>query len=146
MPTVTVESSRFGTLDIDSAEVIEFPAGLIGLGGRAYVLVASDTDNAFRWLQSVEDASIALPVTSPWTFFPDFSVNLSDEDEQRVDAREDTAVWVTVRAGAELSDFSANLRAPIVISGGRGHQVINEAPNAPVRAVLFSEALAGQAA
>ena len=51
-----------------------------------------------------------------------------------------------MRAGAELSDFSANLRAPILVANGRGHQVINEAPDAPVRAPLFDEALAGQAA
>ena len=30
-----------------------------------------------------------------------------------------------VRAGEELSDFSANLRAPILIANGRGHRVIN---------------------
>ena len=48
------------------------------------------------------------------------------------------AVWVTVRAGSELSDFSANLRAPILISEGQGHQVINEATHAPVRAPLFT--------
>jgi hypothetical protein len=32
-----------------------------------------------------------------------------------------------------------NLRAPIVISGGRGHQVINETDHAPVRAALFPQ-------
>jgi flagellar assembly factor FliW len=146
MPTVTVESSRFGALQIDSAEVIEFPAGLIGLGGRSYVLVATDDDNAFRWLQSADDPAVALPVTNPFAFFGDYAIDLSDEDTARVDAGEDVAVWVTVRTGPELSDFSVNLRAPIVISGGRGHQVINEAPDAPVRAPLFTEALAGQAA
>ena len=146
MPTVTVESSRFGALQIDSAEIIEFPAGLIGLGGRSYVLVATDDDNAFRWLQSADDPAVALPVTNPFAFFGDYGIDLSDDDTARVDADEDVAVWVTVRTGPELSDFSVNLRAPIVISGGRGHQVINEAPDAPVRAPLFAQALAGQAA
>ena len=56
------------------------------------------------------------------------------------------AVWVTVRAGAELADFSANLRAPILISQGQGYQVINEAANAPVRAPLFPDAEAKPAA
>jgi flagellar assembly factor FliW len=55
-------------------------------------------------------------------------------------------VWVTVRAGSELSDFSANLRAPILISGGQGFQVINEASQAPVRAPPFPEAKAAAAA
>ena len=47
-------------------------------------------------------------------------------------------VWVTVRTGSAPSDFSANLRAPILIADGRGHQVINEASDAPVRAPLFA--------
>jgi len=90
---------------------------------------------------------IELPVTAPWQFFADFAVELSDEDTERVGADADqVAVWVTVRAGEELSDFSANLRAPIVIANGRGHQVINEASHAPVRAPLFAEAMAQQAA
>ena len=146
MTTLTVESSRFGALEIDAADVIEFPAGLIGLGGRGYVLVQVGEDSAFRWLQSVDDPALALPVTNPWTFFDDYAIDLSDEDTERVGAPDDVAVWVTVRTGPELSDFSANLRAPIVVSGGRGHQVINEAPYAPVRAALFAEALAPQAA
>ena len=50
----------------------------------------------------------------------------------------DAEVLVTVRAGESLDDFKANLRAPILIAGGRGHQVINQAPDAPVRAPLFA--------
>jgi len=45
---------------------------------------------------------------------------------------------LTVRAGASPADFSANLRAPILVAEGRGHQVINEASDAPVRAPLFA--------
>ena len=44
----------------------------------------------------------------------------------------------TLRTGSAPSDFSANLRAPILIADGRGHQVINEASDAPVRAPLFA--------
>jgi hypothetical protein len=36
-----------------------------------------------------------------------------------------------------LEDFSANLYTPILITGGRGHQVINQSTDAPVRAPLF---------
>ena len=137
--SITIESTRFGTIEIPHEAVIEFPAGLIGLGSTRYALLAGDEDSAFVWLHSVDDPSLALPVTTPWSFFADYEVALSDEDTERVDAGDDTAVYVTVRAGAELSDFSANLRAPIVISGGRGHQVINETAHAPVRAALFPE-------
>ena len=141
MSTVTIDSSRFGTLEIASEEVIEFPNGLIGLGGSRYALVATTEDGAFSWLHSIDDPSLALPVANPWHFFADYAVDLSDADSARITTDPaDVAVFVTVRAGAELADFYANLRAPILVSEGRGHQVINEAPEAPVRAPLFPDA------
>jgi flagellar assembly factor FliW len=137
MSTLTFESSRFGTVEIAADAVIEFPSGLIGLGGSRYALVSADTDGAFHWLHSLEDASLALPVTNPWLFFDEYAVELSDDDTERVGSQ-NPDVWVTVRAGSSPSDFSANLRAPILVAEGRGHQVINEASDAPVRAPLFA--------
>jgi flagellar assembly factor FliW len=138
MSKLTIDSSRFGSLEIPTAEVIEFPNGLIGLGGRRYALVAGSEDGAFRWLHSLDDPSMALPVANPWSFFADYAVELSDSDSATITADPaDVAVWVTVRAGSELSDFYANLKAPIVIADGQGQQVINEAADAPVRAPLF---------
>jgi flagellar assembly factor FliW len=146
MSTVLLESSRFGALEIETSSIIEFPTGLIGLDSRRWTVVGEITDGPFQWLHSIDDPSLALPVTTPWAFFADYEVELSDDDTERVDAGDDTVVYVTVRAGAELSDFSANLRAPIVISKGRGHQVINETSHAPVRAALFPEVAAETAA
>jgi flagellar assembly factor FliW len=136
MSTVTIDSPRFGTLEIASEDVIEFPHGLIGLGGSRFAIV--EREGSFSWLHSIDDPSLALPVTNPWDFFADYSVELSDEASQPITAAPvDVAVWVTVRAGAELADFYANLRAPILVAEGQGHQVINESPDAPVRAPLF---------
>jgi flagellar assembly factor FliW len=148
MSTLTFESTRFGPVEVEHDAVIEFPSGLIGLGGSRYALVSASPDAPFSWLHSVDDADVALPVTNPWLHFADYDVELSDADTERVGATEadDVAVWVTVRAAGELSGFSCNLRAPIVIWNGRGHQVINEAPDAPVHAPLFPEAAAVPAA
>jgi flagellar assembly factor FliW len=138
MSSLTFESSRFGTIEIASDDVIEFPTGLIGLGGTRYAIVAPSEDGSFAWLHSIDDAQLALPVANPWHFFADFEVDLSDEAAKPVTGDpSDVAVWVTVRAGAELSDFFANLRAPILVAEGKGHQIINEAADAPVRAPLF---------
>ena len=138
MSTVTIDSSRFGTLEIPSDDVIEFPNGLIGLGGQRYAIVANGAEGAFSWLHSLDDPSLALPVANPWDFFSDYAVELSDTDSEPITADPTTvSVWVTVRAGTELADFYANLRAPILVADGQGHQVINESPDAPVRAPLF---------
>jgi flagellar assembly factor FliW len=139
--TITLESTRFGLLEIPHEAIVEFPNGLIGLGGRRYALLARSEDATFVWLHSLEDPDLALPLTNPWRFFNSYEVELGDDEAERigVDDTEETAVYVTVRAGEALEDFSANLRAPILIAQGSGYQIINQAPDAPVRAPLFAE-------
>jgi flagellar assembly factor FliW len=139
MPT-TIDSTRFGRIEVRDEAVIEFPAGLIGLPGTRYTLVARDEDDTFLWLHSIEHPELALPVANPWRFFTDYEVELSDAEAERIGVTDPSQadVYVTVRAAESLEDFTANLRAPILISAGRGHQVINEAADAPVRATLFA--------
>jgi flagellar assembly factor FliW len=147
--TVTVPSRRFGDLQLPESDLIEFPEGLVGLGGSRYVVVTTDDQSPFRWLQSVDDPDLALPVTDPWAFFGDYHLELSDAATAAAglpESGDDVSVWVTVRASDRLEDFSANLRAPIVVHEGRGHQVINEAAGAPVRAPLFAREAQQQAA
>jgi flagellar assembly factor FliW len=144
----TIESSRFGRLEIAEEAVIRFPAGLIGIAGSRYTLLARGDDAPFVWLHSLDDASLAIPVTSPFRWFDDYEVELSDEEAARIGVADpaDADVWVTVRAGARPEDFSANLLAPILVTragaggrGSRGWQVINDVPGTPVRAPLFEE-------
>jgi flagellar assembly factor FliW len=143
---VTLHSSRFGVLEIPEEAVIEFPSGLIGLGGTRYALLARNDDSAFVWLHSLDDPDLAVPVTNPFRFFDGFEVELADEEAARIGLTEadDPTVYVTVRATDSLEGFSANLYAPILISSGRGHQVINQSADAPVRAPLFERPATGE--
>lgn len=146
--SVTLHSTRFGHLEIPEEAVIAFPTGLIGLAGSRYALLARDDDAAFVWLHSMDDPQLAIPVTNPWRFFSTYEVELSDEEAARIgiDDATATSVYVTVRAAESLEDFCANLAAPILIADGRGHQVINQAPDAPVRAPLFTDVATSGAA
>lgn len=147
--SLTVESTRFGTLEIEPDAVLSFPRGLIGLGGSRYALLSTDAESPFLWLHSVEDPDVALPVTRPWEFFPDYEVVLSDDEAATLGLAGDLPadVWVTVRASERVEDFTVNLRAPIVVApgdaGAEAYQVINEAPDAEVRAPLFAPSDAG---
>jgi flagellar assembly factor FliW len=136
---VTVDSTRFGTLEVSEDALIEFPCGLIGLPSTRYALLARSEDAAFLWLHSMDDPDLAIPVTNPFRFFDTYEVELSDDEAARIGIAEagETSVYVTVRAAGTLEEFSANLRAPLLVTGGRGHQVINHSPDAPVRAPLF---------
>jgi flagellar assembly factor FliW len=149
MSTLTVHSTRFGTLEIETEAVLSFPRGLIGLGGSRYALLTTDPDSPFSWLHSVEDPDLALPVTRPEQFFPGYEVVVSDAeaDALGLGGETPTDIWVTVRAAADIADFTVNLRAPIVVTttadGSAAFQVINELPELDVRTPLFAASAAG---
>lgn len=140
---LTIESTRFGRVEIDPETVIEFPDGLIGLGGSRYALLTTQPDNPIVWLHCIDDPTLSLPVTDPHRYFSDYRVELTDEDGERLGLDDATPVdvYVTVVASAELSEFTANQKAPILIWNGRGHQIINQAPGTQLRAPLFAEVL-----
>ena len=145
---VSIDSTRFGQIEIQDEAVIEFPNGLIGLTGTRYALVAREENGAFQWLHSLDDPSLAIPVTNPFVFFQSYEVEISSAEADRIGITEpeQADVYVTVRAGEQLEDFRANLRAPILISASRGFQVINESSDAPVRAPLFDQVALEQVA
>jgi flagellar assembly factor FliW len=145
---VNIESTRFGAIEVPEEAVLEFPNGLIGLGGTRYTLIAREESAPFLWLHSLDDPSLAIPVTNPWFFFSSYEVEVSDSEAERIGVSDPAQadVYVTVRAGEAIEDFRANLRAPILVSGGRGHQVINEASGTSVRTPLFEEAPAAEQA
>ena len=146
MSPLTIQSTRFGTLEIEADAVLSFPRGLIGLGGSRYALLTTDDDSPFAWLHSVEDPDLALPITRPSQFFTGYDLVVSDEDADNLmlggDAPAD--VWVTVHAAPQIEDFTVNLRAPIVVTraadGIAAYQVLNEAPGLDVRTPLFAGA------
>lgn len=137
---VSFESSRFGTVEVEPSAVIEFPRGLIGLGGHRWALLGDVAEQGIVWLHSVEDAHVAVPVTDPWAFFPDYAVDLPDDEAERLGISDpaQARVLVVVRVGATPEECYANLKAPILVTNGTGHQVLNEA-DAPLRAPLVGE-------
>ena len=136
-----IESTRFGTVDIRDDAVITFPEGLIGLPGTLWALLAQSESSAFYWLHSLDDASVALPVTNPWLFFSDYEVSVPDEDAGLLNlASADQAdIFCVVRASDRIEDFTINLRGPLVVHAAerRGRQIINER-DYDVRQPLFA--------
>lgn len=138
--SVTFQSIRFGTVEIQPQDVIEFPFGLIGLGGLRYALVDRNPGTGFLWLHALDNPALALPVVDPNQFFPDFSLQIAPEDRERTGI-EDLAgaqLYVTVRATPNPLDITANLRAPLVIRDGHGYQVLNMNEDAPLQAPLLA--------
>ena len=142
--SVTFQSIRFGTVEINPEDVIEFPFGLIGLGGLRYALIDRNPGTGFLWLHEIDNPALALPVVNPYQFFPTFTLQIAPEDQERTGIEDATGaqLYVTVRATPNPLDITANLRAPLLILDGLGYQVININEDAPLQAPLFT--LGGQ--
>jgi len=138
-----VESTRLGTMEVRDDSVLTFADGLPGLPGDRWALIATGEDSPFFWLQSIDYADVAVPVTSPWLFFGDYEVRLSDDEAARLGLSDagDAYIVCVVRAAEQLDEFTINLVSPLVINAGsrQGRQVINDAGGYSVRHPLFSE-------
>jgi flagellar assembly factor FliW len=136
----TFQSIRFGAVEIAPQDVIEFPFGLIGLGGLRYALLDRNPGTGFLWLHAIDNPALALPVVSPHQFFSTFSLQIAPEDRERtgIEDASGAQLYVTVRATPDPLDITANLRAPLVIFEGYGYQVINTNEDASLQAPLFA--------
>jgi len=58
---------RFGLLEYSEGDVLYFPKGIPGFDDHKRWLLLGDDDegNPIKWLQSLEDSDVALPVMPP---------------------------------------------------------------------------------
>jgi flagellar assembly factor FliW len=127
MPTTPILTSRFGRLEIESLDVICFPAGLLGLDGCLHWVLLADADNdAVGWLQATTQADVALAVVSPRRFVPDYQVrvNRSELEPLGLDLKNKVSVLAIVSSNEH--QLTLNLKAPLIIHRERrlGRQVI----------------------
>ena len=134
------QSVRFGAVEVGLDDVIEFPLGLIGLGGSRFAVIDRNPGTGFLWLHELDDPALALPVVRPDQFFSNFSLEIAQEDRERTGIENivGARVYVTVHPMRDPVKITVNLRAPLVIQHGRGFQVINTSEPAPLQAPLFT--------
>jgi len=123
-------TKHFGEIDYDTNLAIDFPEGLPGFPDRKrfIVLVESDQDDTFCWLQSVDDGDMALALINIYNVMPDYNPMVElDEIETLggLDAN-DLMIYNVVVIPDDIKRMRANLRAPIVINPvtRKGKQVI----------------------
>lgn len=116
---MNVETTRFGTLEVDESTLISMPGGMLGFEDcKRFLLLQHRAGSNFRWLQSVEEPAVAFVVVDPVTHFANYEVELSDRDVERLhlmDA-EDASVVVILTISSGGRDISANLAAPMIIN------------------------------
>jgi flagellar assembly factor FliW len=112
-----IHTTRFGTLRVETDDLIQFPRGLLGLEEcRQWVLLADAQNNAVGWLQSGDQPHVALAIVSPRRFVPDYQIRVARRDLKPLDLEQITDAHVLVVVGGSQRSLTLNLKAPLVIN------------------------------
>lgn len=131
---MVAQTRLFGEITIDDDKVLDFPNGIIGIEDKHKFAIIYDVekgeDTAIRWLQSMEDPYLALPVIEPYAILDEYNPMIEDALLEILDdpKDEDIIVLLTLIISSDVKKITANLKAPIVINSGtcKGGQLIVE--------------------
>jgi flagellar assembly factor FliW len=136
-----IDTTRFGCLDIAPDDLLQFPAGLLGLEDcHHWVLLADAEHSALGWLQSTLRPEIAFAVVCPRRFVPEYQVRVSRGELSPLCLTEVREAQVLSILGKNERGLTLNLKAPLVINLERrlGRQVITNGDQ-PIQYPLVSD-------
>jgi flagellar assembly factor FliW len=116
---VKIKTTRFGELEVDKKDIIEFSEGLLGFEKLTRFFIVDPGDQTLiLWLQSTDDASIALPIIEPKIFQPNFMIKLLpiELNSLNLENLQNASVYTVLTIPQNVTEMSANLKAPIIIN------------------------------
>lgn len=127
---IKVKTTRFGEIEVRDEDLLELPAGLIGFPElKRYVLLDHDSKGSpFKWLQSLDDGSIAFVLINPLLFKADYVVEVTEAEVSDLDLKseDDAVISVIVTIPSNPQNMTSNLKAPLVfnLKNRRGKQLV----------------------
>lgn len=122
--------TRFGEVEYDENNLLQFPAGLIGFPNlHGFIVMPNRKEGPLFWIQSVDDPDIAFILTDPTNFFLDYAVipESSERNILRIEEGDDCFVLSVVTVPPDQK-ITVNLSAPILYAPktNRAIQIILE--------------------
>lgn len=127
-----IETKAFGTLDYRTADLIEFPQGLVGFEGhRRFLAIDRPQTKPLVFLQSIEQPDLFFVTIPPSLVDPGYRLQLLDEHLAALDLGDTASVEFLVLSVVclpETGSATANLLGPLVIHcpTGRGVQAVRD--------------------
>lgn len=139
-----IQTSRFGTIELTSEDLITFPEGILGFNDlRGFVLLDDPNDEIFAWLQSCERPNIAFPVLEPELFVENYEVSLTRHDLEILKLKENkgTRAFLIITIPQDPTQMTANMKAPIVINVAQriARQCVLQDNHLAIREPIFSK-------
>jgi flagellar assembly factor FliW len=115
-------TSRFGQISFEEKEILFLPKGLLGFSQLSkYVIIEKEKYDPFKWLQSVEDPEVAVVITDPTLFFPNYKLEVNEKELEELNFQQmkELITYVIVTLPTNSSQMSADLLGPVVINSKR---------------------------
>lgn len=135
-------SKIHGEMEYKENNIITFNKGLPGFNKlKKFILIDLQEYEPFKLLQSLEDDEISLIVTSPYEFFSEYEIKLSEETIKnlKINYPEQVMVITTVTLNSDVKKITTNLQGPIVINtyNNLGEQIILDNSKYKVKSPLI---------
>ncbi|MEN6521544.1 MAG: flagellar assembly protein FliW [Armatimonadota bacterium] len=114
-----ITTTRFGNIDVNNESIIHMDETMLGFEHcNRYVLLQDRPDTAFKWMQSIDDPTVAFLVINPNDFFPDYEIELTDEQAEslKLSDAHDSVMFTTVTLDRKSNRATTNLVGPIVMN------------------------------
>ncbi len=111
---------RFGEIEVDDNLIFDFVMPVIGFDSLSkFVIIDSNKEALFKWLQSAEEPDLAFPIISVAGLDYDYSVELSDSvvDTLGIESADDILIMnITSIPQENPHGTTINLLAPLVFN------------------------------
>lgn len=139
-----VKTTRFGELEVNPSDLITFAEGLFGFENLKKFFVVDPGDSTLiLWLQSTEDDKVAFPIIEPKIFKTDYIAKLlpADLNGLELDSLQSAKLYSILTIPANVTEMSANLKAPIVINSSKkiGKQIVLQESKLSVKHEMYKE-------
>ena len=114
-----ITTTRFGVLDVKREDIITFKEGLLGFEHlKKFFIIDPGDQTLILWVQSVDDGSTAFPILEPKIFMPAYALSLlpAENASLELNSLEEASVYTILTIPQDVTEMSANLKAPIIIN------------------------------
>jgi flagellar assembly factor FliW len=139
-----VNTTRFGELQVNKEDIINFQEGLLGFENLNKFFVVDPGDSTLiLWLQSIDDGKIAFPIIEPKIYKPDYVAKLVPGDMKSVELESlsQAKIYSILTIPSDITTMSANLKAPIVINNEKkvAKQIVLQDSKLNVKHEMYKE-------
>lgn len=117
---MNLNTVRFGEIEIEENRIFEFVLPIIGFDSlKKFVILEPNKESVFKWLQSIEDSSLAFPIISVASLNFDYSIDLSDSIVEKLEIKSIENVLVmniTSIPQDNPKGTTINLLAPLIFN------------------------------